>query len=168
MNWKDGIVTPPVLYDIAQLKGVGRRRPVACRSRGLTSKRGRRIRCEGRSGRRGAALHRPLEAASAGGRGRARCPGYYADTTPVDARADAAFLGHDFNIDGIPRPGWGRHAQSDPWRRSTGWASTSSNASTWSRPRRWREAEPVRVHDHFRPLPVEGGRGSPLNPLAIF
>ena len=43
MNWKDGITTRAVLYDIAQLKGVDGSIPT-CRSRAPISKRGRRNR----------------------------------------------------------------------------------------------------------------------------
>ena len=42
MNWKDGITTRAVLYDIAQLKGVDWVDPERCRSAARISKRGRR------------------------------------------------------------------------------------------------------------------------------
>ena len=63
MNWKDGVTTRAVLYDIAQLKGVGVGRSgyadYACRPRSV----GGDVGGPGGSGRCGVAVHRSLEAA---------------------------------------------------------------------------------------------------------
>jgi hypothetical protein len=62
MNWRGGVTTRAVLYDIAQLKGVEYARSHrAGDARGSRSL-GKEVRCEDRPRRHSAALHRPVEA----------------------------------------------------------------------------------------------------------
>ena len=95
--------------------------------------------------------------------------GYYADTIPWMHERLPAFIGHDFNIDWNPRPGWEGCATRSMSPCSTGWASTSSECldleQAVTTARRLNRYEFLIT---FAPLPVEGGTGSPVNPLAIF
>jgi hypothetical protein len=114
MNWKDGITTRAVLYDIAQLKGVDwvdPNVPITRADLGAWEK---------KSG------------VKAG-------PG---DTTPWMHERLPAFIGHDFNI-----------------------VECLDLEQAVAAARRLNRYEFIIT---FGPLPVEGGTGSPVNPLAIF
>ena len=95
--------------------------------------------------------------------------GYYADTIPWMHERLPAFIGHDFNIDWNPRPGW--EGMRNPIHVAVlNWMGINivecldlEQAVTTAR--RLNRYEFLIT---FAPLPVEGGTGSPVNPLAIF
>ena len=107
MNWKDGITTRAVLYDIAQLKGVDWVDPEHADHAAPTSKRGRR-----KSGVKIGPGDIPLlyigrwKRRAALGAWTGQVAGYYPDTIPWMHERLPSFIGHDFNIDWNPRPGW--------------------------------------------------------------
>ena len=170
MNWKDGITTRAVLYDIAQLKGVDWVDPNDADHARRPRSVGEEVRREGRTRRHPAALYRPLEATRGArpvdrpGRGLLR------RHDSVDARAAAGVHRPRLQHRLESAPGLGRACATRSMSpSSTGWASTSSSASTWSR--RSQTARRLNRYEFvitFAPLPVEGGTGSPVNPLAIF
>ena len=79
-----------------------------------------------------------------------------------------AFLGHDFNIDWNPRPGW--EGMRNPIHvAALNWMGINivecldlEQAATMAR-----KLNRYEFLMTFAPLPVEGGTGSPLNPLAV-
>ena len=169
MNWKDGIATRAVLYDIAQLKGVEWVDPNVPITRadleaweemsGVKAGPGDVVLLYiGRWKRR-----------AAEGPWRGQVAGYYADTIPWIHERMPAFLGHDFNIDWNPRPGW--EGMRNPIHIAVlNWMGINivecldlEQAVTTAR-----ELDRYEFLITFAPLPVEGGTGSPLNPLAIF
>ena len=96
-------------------------------------------------------------------------PGYFADVIPLIKEREVAFIGHDFNIDWNPRPGW--EGMRNPIHVAVlNWMGINivecldlEQAVTTAR--RLNRYEFLIT---FAPLPVEGGTGSPVNPLAIF
>jgi kynurenine formamidase len=169
MNWKDGIVTRAVLYDIAQLKGVDVVEP------GVPITRADLEAWEKKSGVKagpgdvvllyiGRWKRRAQVGPWAG-----QVSGYYADTIPWMHERMPAFLGHDFNIDWNPRPGWEGmrnpiHVAALNWMgiNIVECLDLEQAVATARKLNRYEFAIT------FAPLPVEGGTGSPLNPLAIF
>src|SRR5712691_4459483 len=106
MNWKDGIFTRADLYDIAQLKGVewvDPTVPITCADLEAWDK---------KSGVKIGPGDIPLlytgrwKRRAALGPWTGQVAGYYADTIPWMHERLPAFIGHDFNIDWNPRPGW--------------------------------------------------------------
>ena len=99
--------------------------------------------------------------------------GYYADTIPFIKQRDIAFLGHDFNIDWAPRPGWGQAEgiPNNPIHVAVlNWMGVNI-VECLDLERAVETARRLKRYEFlmtFAPLPVEGGTGSPLNPLAIF
>jgi len=169
MNWKDGIVTRAVLYDIAQLKGVDVVDP------GVPITRADLETWEKKSGVKagpgdvvllyiGRWKRRAQVGPWAG-----QVSGYYADTIPWMHERMPAFLGHDFNIDWNPRPGW--EGMRNPIHvAALNWMGINivecldlEQAAAMAR-----KLNRYEFMITFAPLPVEGGTGSPLNPLAIF
>ena len=169
MNWKDGIVTRAVLYDIAQLKGVDVVDP------GVPITRADLEAWEKKSGVKagpgdvvllyiGRWKRRAQVGPWAG-----QVSGYYADTIPWMHERMPAFLGHDFNIDWNPRPGW--EGMRNPIHvAALNWMGINivecldlEEAAAMAR-----KLNRYEFMITFAPLPVEGGTGSPLNPLAIF
>ena len=169
MNWRDGIATRAVLYDIAQLRGVEWVDPDEPITRadleaweemsGVKAGPGDVVLLYiGRWKRR-----------AAEGAWRGQVAGYYADTIPWIHERMPAFLGHDFNIDWNPRPGW--EGMRNPIHiAALNWMGINivecldlEQAVTTAR-----ELDRYEFMITFAPLPVEGGTGSPLNPLAIF
>jgi kynurenine formamidase len=169
MNWKDGIVTRAVLYDIAQLKGVDVVEP------GVPITRADLEAWEKKSGVKagpgdvvllyiGRWKRRAQVGPWAG-----QVSGYYADTIPWMHERMPAFLGHDFNIDWNPRPGW-EGVRNPVHVAALNWMGINivecldleQAVATARKLNRYEFAIT------FAPLPVEGGTGSPLNPLAIF
>src|SRR6266704_2876293 len=107
MNWKDGIFTRAVLYDIAQLKGVDWIEP------GVPITRADLEAWEKKSGVKAGPgdvillyIGRWKRRASKGPQA-GIVAGYHPDVVPWIKERDVAFIGHDFNIDWSPRPGWG-------------------------------------------------------------
>src|SRR2546427_7564874 len=107
MSWRDGVVTRAVLYDMPQLKGVEWIEP------GTPITRADLEAWEKKAGVKagpgdvvllyiGRWKRRAKEGPLAG-----QVSGYFADTLPWVKEREPAFLGHDFNIDWNPRPGWG-------------------------------------------------------------
>jgi kynurenine formamidase len=169
MNWKDGIATRAVLYDIAQLKGVEWVDP------GEPITRADLEAWEEMSGVRAGPGDVVLlyigrwKRRAAEGAWRDQVAGYYADTIPWIHERMPAFLGHDFNIDWNPRPGW--EGMRNPIHvAALNWMGVGivecldlEQAIITAR-----ELNRYEFLITFAPLPVEGGTGSPLNPLAIF
>lgn len=173
MAWKDGVVTRAVLYDIPQLKGVDWLEPGTPVTRadfeawekktGVKASAGDLVLLYvGRWKRR--AAHGPWTGTVAG---------YHADTIPMIKQRDVAFLGHDFNIDWSPRPGWGKeegipnmpiHQAMLNWM-GVGIVENLDLERAVETARRLKRYEFMVT---FAPLPVEGGTGSPLNPVAVF
>jgi kynurenine formamidase len=169
MNWKDGITTRAVLYDIAQLKGVEyvdpampiRRADLEAWDKKAGVKIGRGdipLLYIGRWKRRAAVGPINLPVA-----------GYYPDTIPWMHDRLPSFIGHDFNIDWNPRPGW--EGMRNPIHVAVlNWMGINivecldleQAVQTARRLNRYEFAI------SFAPLPVEGGTGSPVNPVAIF
>jgi kynurenine formamidase len=143
MAWRDGVVTRAVLYDIPQLKGVDWIEPGT-----------------------------PITRAAKGPYPDA-IPGYFADVIPFIKERDIAFVGHDFNIDWAPRPGWG-DAQGIPvnpiHQAVLNWMGVGivENLDLERAVETARRLNRYEFMLTFAPLPVEGGTGSPLNPLAVF
>ena len=173
MAWRDGIVTRAVLYDIPQLKGVDWVEPGTPITRAdleaWEAQAGVKVGpgdlallYVGRWKRRGAE-----------GPWRGTVAGFHPDTIPWIKERDVAFLGHDFNIDWSPRPGWGADEgiPSNPVHQAVlnwmgvGIVECLDLEQAVDAARRLDRYEFMVT---FAPLPVEGGTGSPLNPLAIF
>jgi kynurenine formamidase len=106
MNWRGGVTTRAVLYDMTQLKGVDWNDPtVPIRRADLEA-------WEVRSGVKIGPGDIPLLYTGRWKRRAAVGPwsipvaGYYPDTIPWMHDRLPSFIGHDFNIDWNPRPGW--------------------------------------------------------------
>jgi kynurenine formamidase len=99
--------------------------------------------------------------------------GYHPDVIPFLKERDVAFIGHDFNIDWSPRPGWGA-AEGIPvnpvHQAVLNWLGVSiiENLDLEKAVETARRLKRYEFMISFAPLPVEGGTGSPINPLAIF
>ena len=169
MNWKDGVATRAVLYDIAQLKGVEWVEP------GTPITRADLEAWEEMSGVRAGPGDVVLlytgrwKRRAEVGPWRDLVSGYYADTIPWMYERMPAFLGHDFNIDWSPRPGWEGvgnpiHNAALIWM-GIGIVECLDLEQAVATAR---ELDRYEFLITFAPLPVEGGSGSPLNPLAIF
>jgi hypothetical protein len=106
MNWKDGVVTRAVLYDIAQLKGAEWVEP------GVPITRADLEAWEKKAGVKAGPGDVPLlyigrwKRREKMGPWTGQVSGYYADTISWMHDRLPAFIGHDFNIDWNPRPGW--------------------------------------------------------------
>ena len=169
MNWKDGIVTRAVLYDIAQLKGAEWVEP------GVPVTRADLEAWEKKSGVKAGPGDVPLlyigrwKRREKMGPWTGQVAGYYADTIPWMHERLPAFIGHDFNIDWNPRPGW--EGMPNPIHIAVlNWMGINiveclDLEQAVATARRLKRYEFVIT---FAPLPVEGGTGSPVNPLAIF
>ena len=86
---------------------------------------------------------------------------------------EPAFLGHDFNIDWNPRPGWGavEGIEGNPIHQMIMKSMGVSIVENLDLERVVETARRLKHYEFmitFAPLPVEGGTGSPVNPLAIF
>jgi kynurenine formamidase len=169
MNWRNGIVTRAVIYDIPQLKGVDWLDPtVPVRRADLEA-------WEKKSGVQIGPGDIPIlytgrwKRRAALGPWTGQVAGYYPDTLPWMHDRLPAFIGHDFNIDWNPRPGW--EGMRNPIHVAVLiWMGINivenldleDLAATARRLNRYEAAIT------FGPLPVEGGTGSPVNPLVIF
>ena len=173
MNWRDGVTTRAILYDIPQLKGVEWIEP------GTPITRADLEAWEELSGVRvgpgdvvvlyvGRWKRREQL-----GAWRGHVPGYYADTVPWMREREPAFIAHDFNIDWQPRPGWTEEQgiRGGPIHEAAlHWLGIGILECLDLE----RAVETARELDRYEfmitwaPLPVEGGSGSPVNPLAMF
>jgi kynurenine formamidase len=173
MGRRDGIVTRGVLYDMPQLKGTEWIEP------GTPITRADLEAWEKRSGVRvgpgdvimlyvGRWKRRAEKGPWTG-----QVAGYYADTIPFFRERDIAFAGHDMNIDWGPRPGWGAEQgiPNNPIHHAllvwlgAGIVENLDLEQLAATARRLKRYEFMLT---FAPIPVEGGTGSPVNPLAIF
>ena len=170
MNWKDGITTRAVLYDIAQLKGVDWVDPTdADQARGSRSV-GEEIRREDRPRRHPAALHRPLEEARGArchgpDRSRAITPTRFRGCTSGCRRSSATTS----TSTGIRAPA-GKGMRNPIHVAVLNWMGINiveclDLEQAVATARRLNRYEFVIT---FAPLPVEGGTGSPVNPIVIF
>lgn len=173
MARRDGIVTRAVLYDMPQLKGVDWIEPGTPitradleaweRKAGVKVGPGDVIMLYVGRWKRRAAL----------GPHAGQVAGFYADTIPFFKARDIAFAGHDFNIDWNPRPGWGpeQNIPGNPIHQAllvwlgVGIVENLDLEQVVETARRLKRYEFMMT---FAPIPVEGGTGSPVNPLAIF
>jgi len=173
MAWRDGVVTRAVLYDMPQLKGVDWIEPGTPITRadleawekksGVKAGPGDVIMLYvGRWKRRAAKGPDP-----------SAIPGYFADVVPFIKERQVAFIGHDFNIDWSRRPGWGA-AQGIPvnpiHQAVLNWMGVGivENLDLERAVETARKLKRYEFMLTFAPLPVEGGTGSPINPLAVF
>jgi kynurenine formamidase len=173
MAWRDGVVTRAVLYDMPQLKGVEWIEP------GTPITRADLEAWEKKAGVKAGAgdvvllyigrwKRRAKEGPWAG-----QVSGYFADTLPWVKEREPAFLGHDFNIDWNPRPGWGpdQGIVGNPIHQIIMKSMGVSIVENLDLERVVETARRLKRYEFmitFAPLPVEGGTGSPVNPLAIF
>jgi kynurenine formamidase len=173
MAWKDGVVTRAVLYDIPQLKGVQWLEP------GTPVTRADLEAWEKKAGVKVGAGDVLMLYVGRWKRRAAQGPwagtvaGFFADTIPFIKQRDIAFVGHDFNIDWAPRPGWGQaegvpgmpiHTAMLNWL-GVGIVENLDLEKLVETARRLNRYEFMLT---FAPLPVEGGTGSPINPIAVF
>ena len=173
MAWRDGIVTRAVLYDMPQLKGVDWIEP------GTPITRADLEAWEKKAGVKAGPgdvvllyVGRWKRRAKSGPWGD-KVAGYFVDTLPWVKEREPAFLGHDFNIDWLPRPGWGpdQGIQGNPIHQMILKYIGVNIVENLDLERAVETARRLRRYEFmitFAPLPVEGGTGSPLNPLAIF
>jgi len=173
MSWKDGVVTRAVLYDIPQLKGVPWVEP------GTPITRADLEAWEKKAGVKAGAGDVVLLYVGRWKRRAAQGPwtgtvaGYHADTIPLVKQRDVAFLGHDFNIDWAPRPGWvqAENIPAMPIHQALlNWLGVGivENLDLEQAVETARRLNRYEFMLTFAPLPVEGGTGSPLNPIAVF
>jgi kynurenine formamidase len=169
MNWKDGVTTRAVLYDIAQLKGVDWVDPnTPVRRADLEA-------WERKSGVQIGPGDIPLlytgrwKRRAALGPWAGQVAGYYPDTLPWMHDRLPAFIGHDFNIDWTPRPGW--EGMRNPIHVAVlDWMGINivENLDLEQAAATARRLNQYEFLITFAPLPVEGGTGSPVNPLVTF
>ncbi|HLH95975.1 MAG TPA: cyclase family protein [Xanthobacteraceae bacterium] len=169
MNWRGGVTTRAVIYDIPQLKGVDWIDPsTPIRRADLEA-------WEVRSGVKIGPGDIPLlytgrwKRRAAAGPWSTPVAGYYPDTLPWIHERLPAFIGHDFNIDWAPRPGWEGmrnpiHVAVLIWM-GINIVECLDLEELITTARRLNRYEAV---ISFAPLPVEGGTGSPVNPLVTF
>jgi kynurenine formamidase len=173
MAWRDGVVTRAVLYDMPQLKGVDWIEP------GTPITRADLEAWEKRSGVKAGPGDVIMlyvgrwKRRAAKGPDPSAIPGYFADVVPFIKERQVAFVGHDFNIDWSPRPGWGA-AQGIPvnpiHQAVLNWMGVGivENLDLERAVETARKLKRYEFMLTFAPLPVEGGTGSPINPLAVF
>lgn len=173
MAWKDGVVTRAVLYDMPQLKGVDWVEP------GTPITRADLEAWEKKSGVKAGPGDVLLLYVGRWKRRAAKGPqsgvvaGYYPDVIPFIKERDVAFIGHDFNIDWSPRPGWGAEQgiPVNPIHQAVlNWMGVSivENLDLELAVETARRLKRYDFMLTFAPIPVQGGTGSPLNPLAVF
>lgn len=173
MAWKDGVVTRAVLYDIPQLKGVDWIEP------GTPITRADLEAWEKKSGVKAGPGDVLLLYVGRWKRRAAKGPqagvvaGYYVDVIPFIKERELAFIGHDFNIDWSPRPGWGAEQgiPVNPIHQAVlNWMGVSivENLDLERAVETARRLKRYEFMLTFAPIPVQGGTGSPLNPLAVF
>jgi kynurenine formamidase/sugar lactone lactonase YvrE len=169
MNWKDGVFTRAVLYDIAQLKGVDWVEPGTPITRADLEAWEKRSGVKAGSGDVVLLYVGRWKRREKLGPWTGQVAGYYADTIPWMHERMPAFVGHDMNIDWNPRPGW--EGMRNPIHIAVlNWMGINivENLDLERAVEQARRARQYEFLITFAPLPVEGGTGSPVNPLAIF
>jgi len=173
MAWKDGVVTRAVLYDMPQLKGVDSIEPGTPITRADLEAWEKMAKIKAGPGDVlllyvGRWKRRAKEGPIAG-----HVAGYHPDVVPFIKERDLAFIGHDFNIDWNPRPGWGAEQgiPVNPVHQAVlNWMGVSIIESL-DLEKAVETARRLKRYEFMitiAPLVVEGGTGSPLNPLATF
>src|ERR1700693_3704719 len=169
MAWKDGIVTRAVLYDIPQLKGVDWIEPGTPITRADLEAWEKKAGVKAGPGDVVMLYVGRWKRREKMGPWAGQVAGYYADTIPWMHERLPAFIGHDFNIDWNPRPGW--EGLPNPIHVAVlNWMGINiveclDLEQAVATARRLNRYEAVIT---FAPLPVEGGTGSPVNPLVTF
>ena len=169
MNWKDGVFTRAVLYDMAQLKGVEWVEPGTPITRADLEAWEKRAGVKAGPGDVVLLYVGRWKRREKVGPWAGQVAGYYADTIPWLHERLPAFVGHDFNIDWNPRPGW--EGMRNPIHIAVlNWMGINivENLNLERAVEYARKAKQYEFLVTFAPLPVEGGTGSPVNPLAIF
>jgi kynurenine formamidase len=169
MNWKDGIFTRAVLYDMVQLKGGEWADPSTPIRRADLEAWEKKVGVKAGPGDVVLLYIGRWKRRAAVGPWSQPVAGYYADTIPWMHERMPAFIGHDFNIDWNPRPGWDGmrnpiHIAVLNWMGINIVECLDLEAAA-AMARKLNRYEFLMT---FAPLPVEGGSGSPVNPLAIF
>jgi kynurenine formamidase len=169
MNWRNGVTTRAVLYDIAQLKGVDWVDPTVPITRADLEAWERRSGVRAGPGDIVVLYVGRWKRRAALGPWAGQAAGFYPDTIPWMHERLPAFLAHDHNIDWNPRPGWEGmrqpiHVAALIWM-GINIVENLDLEELATTARRLNRYEFVMT---FAPLPVEGGTGSPVNPLAIF
>src|SRR6267142_1479864 len=173
MNWKDGIFTRAVLYDIPQLKGVDWIEPGTPITRADLEAWEKKAGVKAGPGDIILLYVGRWKRRAEKGPSRGMVAGYHPDVVLFLKERDVAFVGHDFNIDWNPRPGWGA-AEGIPvnpvHQAVLNWMGVSiiENLDLEKVVETARRFKRYEFMISFAPLPVEGGTGSPINPLAIF
>ncbi len=173
MGRRDGIVTRAVLYDMPQLKGVDWIEP------GTPITRADLEAWEKRSGVRvgpGDVIVLYVgrwKRRAAMGPWSGQVAGFYADAIPFFKARDISFAAHDMNMDWNPRPGWGAEQgiPGNPIHHALlGWlgAGIVENLDLENLAATARKLKRYEFMMTFAPIPVEGGSGSPVNPIAVF
>jgi kynurenine formamidase len=173
MAWRDGVVTRAVLYDIPQLKGVDWIEPGTPITRADLEAWEKKAGVKAGSGDVVLLYVGRWKRRAKFGPWGDKVAGYFVDTLPWVKQREPAFLGHDFNIDWLPRPGWGpdQGIQGNPIHQMILKYIGVNIVENLDLERVVETARRLRRYEFmitFAPLPVEGGTGSPLNPLAIF
>lgn len=173
MAWKDGVVARAVLYDIPRLKGVEWLEPGAPVTRADLEAWEKKANVKAGPGDIVLLYVGRWKRRAAQGPWAGTVAGFHADTIPFIKQRDVAFLGHDFNIDWSPRPGWGP-AEGVPnmpiHQAALNWMGVGivENLDLERAVETARRLNRFEFMVTFAPLPVEGGTGSPVNPVAIF
>src|SRR5262249_3522826 len=173
MAWRDGVVTRAVLYDIPQLKGVQWLEPRTPVTRADLEAWEKKAGVRGGSGDVLMLYVGRWKRRAAQGPWTGTVAGFFADTIPFIKQRDIAFVGHDFNIDWAPRPGWGQ-AEGVPampiHQAMLNWLGVGivENLDLEKLVETARRLNRYEFMLTFAPLPVEGGPGSPINPVAVF
>lgn len=173
MGRRDGIVTRAVLYDMPQLKGVDWIEPGTPITRADLEAWERKAGVKVGPGDIILLYVGRWKRRAAMGPHAGQVAGYFVDTIPFFKERDIAFAGHDFNIDWNPRPGWGAEQgiPNNPIHQAllvwmgAGIVENLDLEQVVETARRLGRYEFMMT---FAPIPVEGGTGSPVNPLAIF
>ncbi len=173
MGRRDGITTRAVLYDMPQLKGVDWIEPGTPITRADLEAWEQQAGVEVGPGDVILLYVGRWKRRAAVGPHAGRVAGYFADTIPFFKERDIAFAGHDFNIDWNPRPGWGpeQGIVGNPIHEALlVWlgAGIVENLDLERVVETARRLNRYEFMITFAPLAVEGGTGSPINPLAIF
>ena len=174
MAWKDGVTTRAVLYDIPRLKGVEWLEPGEVVTRADLEAFEEEFGVRAGPGDVVVLYTGRWKRRAAMGAWRDAVPGYYVDTVPWMHEREPAFIAHDFNIDWGPRPGWteetGIRGGGPIHMAVLHWMGIGILECLDLE----RAAETARELGRYEflitwaPLPVEGGSGSPVNPLAMF
>src|SRR5438105_2693097 len=173
MAWREGIFTRAVLYDMPQLKGVDWIEPGTPITRADLEAWEKKTGVKAGPGDILMLYVGRWKRREKMGPWSGQVAGYYVDTIPFIKQREPSFLGHDFNIDWAPRPGWGaeQNIPGNPIHQAVlNWMGVNI-VENLDLERMVETARRLRRYEFlmtFAPLPVEGGTGSPLNPLAIF